>query len=98
MSTWSSDVNNGVASSGGAQTPLYRSSERHDVRYIGNKTKLLEFIGSALDEKRIASGRAMDAFAGTATVARFLKERGFEVVSADIMTYSYVFQKAYVEL
>ena len=50
------------------------------MRYIGNKTKLLDFIGSALDEKRIANGKALDAFAGTAIVGRFLKARGFDVI------------------
>lgn len=68
------------------------------MRYIGNKTKLLDFIGSALDDKHILPGRALDAFAGTASVSRYLKMRGFDVVANDIMTYSYVFQRAYVQL
>lgn len=66
------------------------------MRYIGNKTKLLPFIGDFLRKRRIRAGRALDAFAGTAAVGGFLKARGFEVVTCDIMTYSYVFQRAYV--
>ncbi len=66
------------------------------MRYIGNKTRLLSFIGDFLRRRGINSGRALDAFAGTATVANYLKAKGFSVAACDIMTYSYVFQRAYV--
>jgi adenine-specific DNA-methyltransferase len=66
------------------------------VRYIGNKTKLLGFIGDFLRGRRLTSGRALDAFAGTAAVGSHLKSAGFDVVGCDIMTYSYVLQQAYV--
>lgn len=68
------------------------------MRYIGNKTKLLRFIGSVADELGIRPGRAADIFAGTASVAQYLKRRGFAVESCDIMAYSYAFQRAYVEV
>jgi adenine-specific DNA-methyltransferase len=68
------------------------------MRYIGNKTKLLSFIGSVIDTLRIQPGRAIDPFAGTASVAQYLKRRGYAVQSCDIMRYSYVFQRAYVQL
>lgn len=68
------------------------------MRYIGNKTKLLGFIGSVLDSLGVRGGTAADPFAGTASVAQFLKSRGFATESSDIMTYSYVLQRAYVEL
>lgn len=66
------------------------------MRYIGNKTKLLGFIDRVMEELGIRSGVFCDLFAGTASVARHMKERGFEVVSADLMRYSYVLQRAYV--
>ncbi len=66
------------------------------MRFIGNKTKLLAFIGEFLDELNIREGRALDAFAGTASVGSYLKLRGFEVDSCDILSSSYVFQRAYV--
>jgi adenine-specific DNA-methyltransferase len=66
------------------------------MRYIGNKTRLLGFITAALDRLGIPSGIAHDAFAGTSAVGRALKERGWRVASSDLMTYSYVFQRAYV--
>lgn len=68
------------------------------MRYIGNKQKLLPFIGAALDALGIRGGTACDPFAGTAAVSRFLKERGFTVVCGDLMEYSYVLQRAQVEL
>jgi len=66
------------------------------VRYIGNKTKLLTFIGETLDDLDLHRGRAVDAFAGTASVGSYLKERGFEVEACDIMAFSYVLQRAYI--
>lgn len=68
------------------------------MRYIGNKTKLLGFIGSVLDDLNLREGIAADPFAGTASVAQYLKSRGFATASSDIMTYSYVLQRAYVQL
>lgn len=68
------------------------------MRYIGNKRKLLDFIGDVVDSCGVRAGRAFDAFAGTATVGRALKRRGLAVTSCDLMTYSYVFQRAYVEI
>jgi adenine-specific DNA-methyltransferase len=68
------------------------------VRYIGNKTKLLGFIGDVLDDRGIRPGTAVDPFSGTASVATELKRRGFRVVASDIMEYAYVFARAYVEV
>jgi adenine-specific DNA-methyltransferase len=66
------------------------------MRYIGNKTKLLPFLRSAIARLGIARGVAHDAFAGTAAVGRALKADGWRVHSSDLMTYSYVMQRAYV--
>lgn len=66
------------------------------MRYIGNKTRLLDFIFGVLEERGIRRGRAVDPFTGTASVARALKEHGFHVVAADVMEYGYVFGRAYV--
>jgi len=66
------------------------------MRYIGNKTKLLPFLRSVIARLGIAPGVAHDAFAGTAAVARALKSDGWIVHSSDLMTYSYVMQRAYV--
>ena len=66
------------------------------MRYIGNKTRLLPFVLGTIRRLAIEPGIAHDAFAGTAAVGRALKGAGWSVVSSDIMTYSYVFQRAYV--
>jgi adenine-specific DNA-methyltransferase len=66
------------------------------MRYIGNKTKLLPFLRSAIARLGIAPGVVHDAFAGTAAVGRALKAAGWRVHSSDLMTYSYVMQRAYV--
>jgi adenine-specific DNA-methyltransferase len=66
------------------------------MRYIGNKTRLLPFILRTLDKEGIAAGVVHDAFAGTASVARELKAKGWQVYSSDLLMSSYVFQRAYV--
>jgi len=66
------------------------------MRYIGNKTKLLPFLRAAMAKLGITPGVAHDAFAGTAAVGRALKADGWVVHSSDLMTYSYVLQRAYV--
>ena len=66
------------------------------MRYIGNKTRLLPFLMSTIDRLDLSPKTAHDAFSGTAAVGRALKEAGWRVTSSDLMTYSYVFQRAYV--
>lgn len=66
------------------------------MRYIGNKTRLLPFIMRTLKRSGIEAGSVHDAFAGTASVSRALKEKGWEVHSSDLLMSSYVFQRAYV--
>lgn len=66
------------------------------MRYIGNKTRLLPFLMSTIERLELSPKTAHDAFSGTAAVGRALKEAGWRVTSSDLMTYSYVFQRAYV--
>jgi adenine-specific DNA-methyltransferase len=66
------------------------------MRYIGNKTKLLPFLRKTIAKLGIPAGVVHDAFAGTAAVGRALKADGWSVHSSDLMTYSYVMQRAYV--
>lgn len=66
------------------------------MRYIGNKTKLLPFLTRTIAKLGLSPGVAHDAFAGTAAVGRALKATGWRVYSSDLMTYSYVMQRAYV--
>lgn len=66
------------------------------MRYIGNKTRLLPFLLGTIERLDLTPGSAHDAFSGTAAVGRALKGAGWRVASSDLMTYSYVFQRAYV--
>ncbi|HJQ10245.1 MAG TPA: DNA adenine methylase [Gemmatimonadaceae bacterium] len=66
------------------------------MRYIGNKTRLLPFILRTLHKEGISAGIVHDAFAGTASVGRELKAKGWQVHSSDLLMSSYVFQRAYV--
>jgi adenine-specific DNA-methyltransferase len=66
------------------------------VRYLGNKTKLLDFIQHRIERRGIA-GTAVDPFSGTASVGLRLKTLGFRVIASDIMSYAYVFARAYVQ-
>jgi len=68
------------------------------VRYIGNKTRLAPFLGSTLRRLGIRPGTACDPFAGTASVGRFLKMKGWTVHSGDLMSFSYALQVTRVEL
>ena len=67
------------------------------MRYIGNKINLLEFIEKPLKENGIKDGVVCDIFSGTTNVAKHFKKLGYEMITNDNMTYSYVFQKAYIE-
>ena len=66
------------------------------MRYIGNKTRLLPFLMRTVERLELSPKTAHDAFSGTAAVGRALKGAGWRVASSDLMTYSYVFQRAYV--
>jgi adenine-specific DNA-methyltransferase len=67
------------------------------MRYIGSKDNLLHFIEAAVREGGVSGGVFCDLFAGTTVVGRRFKSVGFSVVSNDLMRYSYVFGKAYIE-
>jgi adenine-specific DNA-methyltransferase len=66
------------------------------MRYIGNKTRLLPFILRTIKRSGIGVGSVHDSFAGTASVSRALKQKGWRIHSSDLLMSSYVFQRAYV--
>ncbi len=69
------------------------------MKYIGNKFRLLDFIYTSLQSEGVPDGGVFcDIFGGTGSVGRFFKEKGFKIISNDIMTYSYVVQFAKVTL
>lgn len=67
------------------------------MKYIGNKTRLLDFILDSIKASNIPlEGTFIDIFSGTGSVGRHFKELGFRIISNDLMTYSYFAQ--YVSL
>jgi adenine-specific DNA-methyltransferase len=69
------------------------------MKYIGNKSNLLVFIEESLKSAGVPlQGTFTDLFSGTTSVAEHFKKLGFSVTANDFMTYSYVLQKAFVEL
>lgn len=67
------------------------------MRFIGNKENLVEKIHSILISENITGNSLFDFFSGTASVGRYFKEKGYKIFSSDIMYFSYVLQKAYLE-
>jgi adenine-specific DNA-methyltransferase len=67
------------------------------MRYIGGKSQLLRDIDTIISENVLGDERVFcDIFSGTGSVARYFKPR-YEVVSNDVLHFSYVIQKATVE-
>ncbi|MDC8001527.1 Dam family site-specific DNA-(adenine-N6)-methyltransferase [Aequorivita todarodis] len=63
------------------------------MRYIGNKSKLLDFIEGVIDKYKIKGNSFVDLFSGTSSVGDFFKDK-YKIISNDFMYYSYVFSKA----
>ncbi|MFZ7264580.1 DNA adenine methylase, partial [Avibacterium volantium] len=64
---------------------------------IGNKENLIDVIYQIMQKKGISGESFFDVFSGTANVAKYFKKLNYKVISCDLMYYSYVLQKAYLE-
>lgn len=67
------------------------------MRFIGCKERLIDHIYAFMVEQGIKGQVFCDFFSGTTFVARYFKEKNFNVISSDSLYFSYVFQKAYLE-
>ena len=67
------------------------------MRYIGCKDNLLPFIEDAVLSRGIRTGAFADLMAGTTSVGRRFKSLGFTVHSNDILAFSFVFSRAYIQ-
>ncbi|MDP2940424.1 MAG: DNA adenine methylase [Candidatus Omnitrophota bacterium] len=68
------------------------------MKYIGNKQRLLDFIDSVIESENLPQqGIFIDIFTGTTNVAQHYKKKGYRIISNDFMTYSYIFQQAYIK-
>lgn len=67
------------------------------MRFIGCKENLLNFIEAFVKEKDLKGKVFCDLFAGTASVAKHFKKLGYKIISSDLLYFSYVLQKVYIE-
>ncbi|HRK26128.1 MAG TPA: DNA adenine methylase [Chitinophagales bacterium] len=67
------------------------------MRFIGNKENLVEKIYQILHSKGVSGTSFFDFFAGTSNVGQFFKKKGYKVFSSDLLYFSFVLQKAYIE-
>lgn len=63
------------------------------MRYLGNKTKLLEFIDSVITKYKIEGEIFADLFSGTSSVGDYFKDR-YTIIANDYMGYASVIAKA----
>lgn len=67
------------------------------MRYIGNKTNLLNNINQVIVENCDGTEKVFcDIFSGTSSVARFFKNR-YKIISNDMLYFSYILQKATIQ-
>lgn len=67
------------------------------MRFIGCKENILDFIENYIKQKDIKGNVFCDLFAGTASVAKRFKKLGYKIISNDLLYFSYVIQKVYIE-
>lgn len=67
------------------------------MRYIGNKENLLEKIYQVMQSKNINGNSFFDFFSGTANVGKFFKKLNYQIYSSDLLYFSYVLQRTYIE-
>ncbi|MDD5638577.1 MAG: DNA adenine methylase [Candidatus Pacebacteria bacterium] len=68
------------------------------MKYIGNKQRLLDFIDDVVQKEKLPQkGTFIDIFTGTTSVAQHYKKKGYRIIANDFMTYSYVFQQAFIK-
>jgi adenine-specific DNA-methyltransferase len=69
------------------------------LNYIGSKYSLLPFIETYYSKIADGSEKTFcDIFAGTGAVGRYFKSKGLRVIANDLQYYSFVLNKAYLEI
>lgn len=67
------------------------------MRFIGNKTQLLEQIKEVVDRHATDATSFCDIFSGTASVARYFKQ-WYQIYSNDLLYFSYCLQRGTIEI
>jgi len=68
------------------------------MRFIGCKQNLLPFLETFIKDSDIKGNTFCDLFAGTATVGKKFKQLDYKIISCDLLYFSYILQKVYLEL
>ncbi|MEN9881034.1 MAG: hypothetical protein RLZZ308_217 [Candidatus Parcubacteria bacterium] len=66
------------------------------MRFIGNKENLVDKIHQVMQSKNVKGTSFFDFFAGTTSVSKFFKKLNYQVISSDLLYFSYVLQRAYI--
>lgn len=66
------------------------------MRFIGNKERLVEWIYSTIKSQNIEGETFFDFFSGTTNVGKYFKAKGYQIISSDLLYFSYVLQQAYL--
>ncbi len=66
------------------------------MRFIGNKSQLLDNIKEVVDKHAVDASTFCDIFSGTASVARYFKQ-WYEIYSNDLLYFSYCLQRGTIE-
>jgi adenine-specific DNA-methyltransferase len=81
-------VTNGVRYAGGLKNDA-KSFGLHNRRYLGNKYKLLSFIGEIVQENCRNFDSVCDIFAGTGSVGEYFNKSDVKVISNDFLKSNY---------
>lgn len=69
------------------------------MKYIGNKTRLLDFINESIVKAKLPqNGIFVDIFGGTGSVGKYFKNKKYKVIANDFMTYSYIAQYVLIKI
>jgi len=69
------------------------------MKYIGNKTRLLDFINDSIIKAKLPqNGIFIDIFGGTGSVGKYFKSKNYKVIANDFMTYSYIAQYVLIKI
>lgn len=67
------------------------------MRYLGSKTLLVEQINALIGPQPKGSVFC-DPFGGIGTVGSYMKKKGFQVISGDLLQFAHYFQKSLIQL
>jgi adenine-specific DNA-methyltransferase len=68
----------------------------NSLRFIGNKERLVEWIYTVMKDNHIEGEVFFDFFSGTSNVGKFFKKKNYQIISSDLLYFSYVLQRAYL--